>query len=240
MDHMAGQDEPVGSNPRTSNFPRSGIRSKPDTPFNIQEFRKLSVGVLSHDGEEGMTEEEMLEGDPEESCTAIQSVVTVPTAAAQAARENPKVEELRERLVKDYPRLFSGLANKNPPDQGRFGTARINLKPNPKVYGHREYQLQGAWAEAIRKLLKEFGERGWMDRSDSEWACPAFIVAKEEKGEWRLAVDYGGLNEQTKHDSYSLPLTDTILQKQVQKRLLTVLYLKHGYHQMPLHDDCRG
>ena len=38
MDHMADQDEPVGSNPPTCRFPRSGIGSKPDTPFNIQEF----------------------------------------------------------------------------------------------------------------------------------------------------------------------------------------------------------
>ena len=61
--------------------------------------------------------------------------------------------ELRERLVKDYPRLFSGVANKNTPDRGRFGTARIKLKPKTKVYRHREYQLQGERAEAMKILL---------------------------------------------------------------------------------------
>ena len=45
MDQMADQDEPVGSNPPTCNFPRSGIGSQPDTPFNITDFRKLSAGV---------------------------------------------------------------------------------------------------------------------------------------------------------------------------------------------------
>ena len=182
----------------------------------------------------------MSESDPEESYTAIRSVVTVPTAAAQEARENPRVDELRERLVKDYPRLFSGVANKNPPDRGRFGTARIKLKPNPKVYWHREYQLQGERAEAMKKMLKEFIERGWIEPSDSEWASPAFIVPKKEKGKWRLVVDYRGLNEQTEHDSYSLPLIDTILQKQARKHIFTVFDLKHGYHQMPLHEDSRA
>ena len=38
MDHIADQNEPVGSNPPTWNFSRSGIGSKHDTPFNIQEF----------------------------------------------------------------------------------------------------------------------------------------------------------------------------------------------------------
>ena len=151
----------------------------------------------------------MLEGDPEESYTAIRSVVTVPTAAAQEARENPRVDELRERLVKDSPRLFSGVANKHPPDSGRFGTARVKLKPNPKVYRHQEYQLQGEQVEAMKKLLKEFIERGWIEPSDSEWASPAFIVPIKEKGEWRLVVDYRGLNKLTEHDSYSLPLIDT-------------------------------
>ena len=139
MDHMAGQDEPAGSNPPTWNFPRSGIGSKRDTPFNIQEFRKSLAGLQTHDVEEDMTDEEMSERDLEESHTAIRSVVTVPTAAAQEARENPRVDELRERLVKDYPRFFSGLANKNQPDRGRFGTARMTLKPHPKVYLHRDY-----------------------------------------------------------------------------------------------------
>ena len=64
-------------------------------------------------------------------------------------------------------------------------------------------------------------------------------MPKKEKGECRLVVDYRGLNEPTEHDSYSLPLIDYILQKQQKKRIFTVLDLKHGYHQMPLHPDSR-
>ena len=63
--------------------------------------------------------------------------------------------------------------------------------------------------------------------------------SREGKGEWSLVVDYRGFNEQTEHDSYSLPLIDFILQKQQKKRILTVFDLKHGYHQMPLHEDSR-
>ena len=91
----------------------------------------------------------------------------------------------------------------------------------------------------MKKLLAKFIERGWIEPSDSEWASPALIVPKKEKGKWRLVVDYRGLNEQTEHDSYSLPLIDTFLQKQQKKRIFTVLDLRHGYHQMPLHPDSR-
>ena len=169
----------------------------------------------------------------------MKSVVLIPRQAAEEPKENPKVAELRDRLIEAYPRLFSGVANKNPPDRGKFGTAQIKLKPNPKIYRHREYQLQGERAEAMKKLLLVFIERGWIVPSDSEWASPPFIVPKKEKGEWRLVVDYRGLDKQTEHDSYSLSLIDSILQKQQKKRIFKVLELRHGYHQMPLHEDSR-
>ena len=173
----------------------------------------------------------MSDVDPQEAYTAVKSVVSIPRQAAEEAEENPKVAELKDRLIEAYPRLCSGVANKNSPDRGKYGTAKIKLKPNPKIYLHREYQLQGERAEAMKKLLMEFIEPGWIEPFDTEWASPAFIVPKKEKGEWRLVVDYRGLNEQTEHESYSLPLIDSILQKQQKKRI--------GYHQMLLHEDSR-
>ena len=239
MDHIADQyDGPVGSDPPMWDFPRMGADSDKNQA-DAANFQRLSVGSAPHDNEDGISDEEKSDSDPEEAYTAVRSVVSIPKQAAEEAQESPKVAELKERLINAYPRLFSGVANKNPPDRGRFGTAKIKLKPNPKIYRHREYQLWGDRAEAMRTLLAEFIERGWIEPSDSEWASPAFIVPKKEKGEWRLVVDYRGFNEQTEHDSYSLPLIDTILQKQQKKRIFTVLDLKHGYHQMPLHPDSR-
>ena len=239
MEHIADQfDGPVGSDPSTSNFPRIGASSDKNSA-DATNFRRVSVGSAPHDDEDGIWDEEKSESDPEEAYTAMWSVVSIQKQAAEEAQENPKVAELKERLINAYPRLFSGVANKNPPDCGRFGTARIKLKPNPKIYRHREYQLQGDRAEAMKKLLAEVIERGCIELSDSEWVSPAFIMPKKEKGEWRLVVDCRGLNEQTEPDSYSRPLIDTILQKQQKKRIFTVLDVKHGYHQMPLHPDSR-
>ena len=48
---------------------------------------------------------------------------------------------------------FVVFANKNPPHRGKYGTAKIKLKPNPKNYRHQEYQLHGERAEAMKKLL---------------------------------------------------------------------------------------
>ena len=79
--------------------------------------------------------------------------------------------------MKDSAPLFSCVANKSQLDRGPFWTAQMKWKPNPKVYGHREYQLQGERAEAMKTLLKQFIARGWIEPSDTEWAtqhlwCP--------------------------------------------------------------------
>ena len=238
-DHLADQyDGPIGSDPPTWDFPSVGDEFDEFQPV-ARNFRRLSVGTAAHVNEQGISDEEILDVDTQEAYTTVKSVVSIPRQAAEEAKENPKVAQLRDRLIEAYPRLFSGFPNKNSPDRGNLGTAKIKLKSNPKTYRHGEYQLQGERAEAIKKLLMEFIERGWIEPSESEWASPVFIVPKKEKGEWRLLVDYRGLNEQTEHDSYSLPLFDSILQKQQKKRILTVLDLKHGYHQMPLHEDSR-
>ena len=214
IDHIADQyDGQVGSDPPTWVFPTMGAGSDKNSA-DAANFRRLSPGSAPHDNGDGISDEEKSDSDPEEAFTAVRSVVSIPKQAAEEAQENPKVAELKERLINAYPRLFSGVANKHPPDRGRFGTARIKLKPNPKTYRHWEYQLQGDRAETMKKLLAEFIERGWIEPSDSEWASPAFVVPKKEKGKWRLAVDYRGLNEQTEHDSYSQPLIDSILRKQ--------------------------
>ena len=192
MDRIADQyDGPVGSDPPTWGFPRVRTNRDKNQP-EAANFRRLSVGIATHDDEDGISDEEKSDSDPEEAYTAVRSVVSMPKQAAEEAQENPKVAELKERLINAYPRPFSGVANKNPPDRGRFGTAKIKLKPNPKIYRHREYQLQGDRVDAMKKFLAEFIERGWIEPSDSEWANPGFIVPKKEKGDWRLVVDYRG------------------------------------------------
>ena len=118
--------------------------------------RRLSVGTAAHVDKQGISDEKMLNVDPQEAYTAVKLVFSIPRQAAEEAKENPKVAELKDRLIEAYPRLFSGVANKNPPDRGKYGTAKIKLKPYPKAYRHREYQLQGERAEAMKKLLMEF------------------------------------------------------------------------------------
>ena len=149
----------------------------------------------------------MSDGDP---YTAVTSVVWIPREAAEEAKENLKVAELKDRLFEACPRLFGGVANKIPPDRRKFGSVKMKLKLNPTICGDREHQQQGERAEAMKKLLMEFIERGGVEPSDRECASRAFIFAKKEKGEWRLVVDYRGCNDQTQQDWYSLQRMESV------------------------------
>ena len=75
MDHIADQyDGLVGSDPLTWDFPRMGAGSDKN-PADAANFRRLSVGSAPHDDEDGISDEEKSDSDPEEAYTAVRSVV---------------------------------------------------------------------------------------------------------------------------------------------------------------------
>ena len=95
MDHIADQyDGPVGSDPPMWDFPRMGADSDSNQPAAAN-FRRLWVGSAPHDDEDGISDEEKSDSDPEEAYTAVRSVVSIPKQAAEEAQETPKVAELK-------------------------------------------------------------------------------------------------------------------------------------------------
>ena len=168
-------------------------------------------------------------------------MVQVPGEAKAESDDCPKIQALRARLKQKYGHtFFSGKPVFPPLVRGPYGEAKIRLKQDPRVYRHREFALRGERKEAMENILRDFIERGWLEPCHSEWASPCFVVPKKVAGEWRLVVDYRGLNAQTQHDSYTLPLIEDMLQKQHRRRIFTVIDLKHGNHQMPLAEESRA
>ena len=220
LDHMSSQDEPIGGNPPTYGDLFRG---------------KTRDGPLGH---LGRPPEPKLSGV---ATPQVSSVVQVPGKAKAESDDCPKIQALRARLRQKYGEtFFSGKRVFPPPVRGPYGEAKIRLTLDPRVYRHQEFALRGERKEAMEKILRDFIERGWLEPCHSEWASPCFVVPKKVAGEWRLVVDYRGLNAQTQHDSYTLPLIEDMLQKQHRRRIFTVIDMKHGYHQMPLAEESRA
>ena len=178
-------------------------------------------------------------GDPWPMGYRVESVVKSAGGATLDAHDN-SVEKHKAAILKEYGRdVLSGKLVKDPPVRGPYGLAKIVLREGAVPRRQRGFQLTGEREKAVVKIVDEFVERGWLEPSYSEWASTAFVVPKKVEGDWRMVVDYRGLNEVTVHDSYNLPLIDTILQRQAMMKVFTVLDMKKGYHQMPLSQESR-
>ena len=148
---------------------------------------------------------------------------------------NDLVESFRSKVTEEFGRdVLSGKLLKDPPIRGPYGEASINIKLGAQPRRHRAFQLIGERADALKAILEEYKGRGWIEPSFSSWGSPAFVVPKKTPGEWRLVVDYRGLNHVTEHDAYQLPLISDMLNRHGSNTVFTVLDMKKGYHQMPL------
>ena len=73
----------------------------------------------------------------------VSLVVQVPGKAKAESAECPKIQAYRARLKQKYgDTFFRGKPVFLPPVPGPYGEAKIQLKPGPRVYQHREVALR--------------------------------------------------------------------------------------------------
>ena len=79
-------------------------------------------------------------------------MVQVPGEAKAESDECPEIQALKARLKQKYgDTFFSGKPVFPPPVRGLYGEAKIRLKPDPRVYRHREFALRGERKEAMEQ-----------------------------------------------------------------------------------------
>ena len=109
-------------------------------------------------------------------------------------------------------------------------------KPIRKTFYRATPTVQKEIDHHIDNLL----ETGKIEPSLSEWAAP-IVMVKKKSGEYRMAVDYRGINEVTEPIHFPLPrfesITDTI--SAANARIFSTLDLMSGYFQIPVHPHSR-
>ena len=117
------------------------------------------------------------------------SVAQVPGKAKVEFDDRLKIQALRARLKQKYgDTFFIGKPVFPPPVRGQYGEGKIRLRPDARVYPHREFALRRESKEAVEKILREFIARGWLQPCHSEWACRCLVVPKKVAGEWLLVI----------------------------------------------------
>ena len=129
--------------------------------------------------------------------------MAAPCACGVVTTQEPIVsleaELTRKCILADYERdVFSGEVRLRPGQEHlkvrgteRLGYAVLDLYPNAKPESVKPIRLVGERAAAEQEIVEDFLARGWIETCPaSEWASNGFVVHKNEKGKWRLVVDY--------------------------------------------------
>ena len=87
----------------------------------------------------------------------VSSVVRVPGKAKVESDEYPKILALRPKQKQKYGDTFLRWKPVFPPPvRGPYSEAKIRLKRDPCVFGHRKFALRGERKEAMEKIPREF------------------------------------------------------------------------------------
>ena len=101
----------------------------------------------------------------------------------------------------------------------------------------RAYRIPECQKAPLKELLDKLTQEGIIQPSRSDWSAPLIMIPKKEAGKFRIVVDHRGLNTLLRRDNYPLPRIDDLLDNLKTAKRFTVLDLKSGFHQVPIHPD---
>ena len=137
------------------------------------------------------------------------------------------------RFLKDSHEVFALEEDE------RGGTDRVQLHIDtgdapPKKQNPR--RLPFSVRKEVSEHLRRMEKAGVIRPSNSPWASPIVLVRKKD-GTHRFCVDYRGLNEVTKADTFPLPRITDLLDQLAGTKYFSTLDLASGYWQIEIDSD---
>ncbi|GBG60615.1 hypothetical protein CBR_g8636 [Chara braunii] len=113
---------------------------------------------------------------------------------------------------------------------------RIELLPGSVPPKGRVYRMSPAELEELRKQLETLTNKGWIRPNTSEFGAPVLFVPKGND-EFRMCIDYRGLNKITRKSTKPLPRIDDLLDMVQGCTVFSKVDLKSGYHQIEMAEE---
>lgn len=88
----------------------------------------------------------------------------------------------------------------------------------------------------VDQIVRDLLSKGTIRPSNSPYAS-AIVLTRKKTGEYRMCVDYRGLNKLTIRDNYPLPLIDYCIEYLDSRECFSILDLKDGFHQVKMADE---
>ena len=157
--------------------------------------------------------------------------------------EEAWVEEYRKKIHETYDGIvLREEVIPDPPVRGKYGYAKILLKPDAVPQRQKPFSMHGERNEAMKTITKQWESAKFIEKPTGpvEWVCQAFAVPKKSATfPWRGVVDMRGVNSQTRRANYPLPSIENVLVKQGRNHIFSILDLRQAFHQQPMHPESR-
>ncbi|CAL9006556.1 unnamed protein product, partial [Prunus brigantina] len=115
---------------------------------------------------------------------------------------------------------------------------RLHVNPACKPVAQKRRNFAPERIAIIEAEIDKLLAAGFIEEvSYSEWLANVVLVAKQEKGKWRVCVDYTDLNKACPKDNFPLPRIDQLVDSTSGNQLLSFMDAYSGYNQILMHDD---
>ena len=93
--------------------------------------------------------------------------------------------------------------------------------------------------KAMKKMVEDLEDAKLIESTHSYWAAPSILVKKKD-GNYRLVVDYRGLNKQIEKTSWPLPRINDVIGCLDGNCYFSNINLTSGYFQMALDEESQN
>ena len=171
-------------------------------------------------------------------------IKATPSHTVELNLENSELEDGQKQQLQNLVSEFSDCFV-NPAD-GKLGLTdlvecKIETVPGTVPVCKYPYRLAPHMREAMGRILEEQVDKGLIEEStEGAWASPALLV-KKSSGDFRLVIDYRGLNSSLIPQNLRIPRIDEVFDTigENQPQFFSVLDCTQGFHQVPLDKDSR-
>ncbi|KAI5326856.1 hypothetical protein L3X38_035930 [Prunus dulcis] len=115
---------------------------------------------------------------------------------------------------------------------------RLHVNPACKPVAQKRRNFAPKRVAIIEVEIDKLLATGFIEEvSYSEWLANVVIVAKQEKSEWRVCVDYTDLNKACPKNNFPLSRIDQLVDSTSGNQLLSFMDAYSGYNQILMHED---
>ena len=140
-------------------------------------------------------------------------------------------DAIKQNVNGKWKSVFQDLPAELPFERSVFHT--IPLKGDEPPPHKKMYRMSRDEIQECEKQVKMLLEKGFIQKSNSEYGSPVIFVAKKD-GSMRMCIDYRALNKQTRKNRYPLPRIDDLFDQLQGATVFSSIDLQSAYHQVRL------